>query len=266
MRRLRATRVERRRQDHAYPGADSVFGVELGNPECREGNILQKITVISLRLPYRLGSVNCYLIETDAGYVLVDTGSSNRRNDLEKELESAGCKPGNLRLIVLTHGDFDHTGNAAYLRSKYGTKIAMHYNDSGMVEQGNMFFNRKRPIFLLRMIVPIFFGFGKSKRFVPDLYIDDGHKLAEYGLEAEVISIPGHSKGSIGILTVGGDFFCGDLLENTKKPALNSLIDQSGAANASIEKLKTLEMSTVYPGHGKPFPMDILRNNLTNQV
>jgi len=69
-------------------------------------------------LPYKLGGVNCYLIETDTGYILIDTGGSNKRTDLEKELESAGCQPGNLKLIVLTHGDFDHTGNAAYLRKK----------------------------------------------------------------------------------------------------------------------------------------------------
>ncbi|RLI67201.1 hypothetical protein DRO91_10540, partial [Candidatus Heimdallarchaeota archaeon] len=31
---------------------------------------------------------------------------------LERELEKAGCKPGDLKLVVLTHGDFDHTGNA----------------------------------------------------------------------------------------------------------------------------------------------------------
>ena len=208
-----------------------------------------------------MGSVNCYLIETDSGYILIDTGTSNRRTDLEKELRSAGCKPGNLKLVVLTHGDFDHTGNAAYLRRKYGTKIAMHYDDSGMAEHGNMFFNRKMPNILLRMIVPIFFGFGKSKRFIPDLYVDEGYSFSGYGLDAEVVSIPGHSKGSIGIMTAGRDLFCGDLLENTKQPALNSLIDQSGAANASIENLRTLEINTVYPGHGKPFPMDMLRNN-----
>jgi len=72
-----------------------------------------EIKTISLLLPYKLGGVNCYLIETDTGYILIDTGGSNRRTDLEKELESAGCQTGNLKLIVLTHGDFDHTGNAA---------------------------------------------------------------------------------------------------------------------------------------------------------
>jgi len=78
-------------------------------------------------------------METDAGFILIDTGCSNKRVELEKRLESAGCKPGDLKLIVLTHGDFDHTGNAAYLRKKFGAKIAMHHEDSGMVERGDMF-------------------------------------------------------------------------------------------------------------------------------
>ncbi len=87
--------------------------------------------------------MNCYLIDTGTGYVLIDTGSSNQRAILEKNLTSAGCKPGDLRLIALTHGDFDHTGNAAYLRKKFGSSIAMHSEDCGMVEQGDMTWNRK---------------------------------------------------------------------------------------------------------------------------
>jgi glyoxylase-like metal-dependent hydrolase (beta-lactamase superfamily II) len=215
----------------------------------------QKIKTISILLRYKLGSVNCYLIETNTGYVLIDSGSSNKRTDLEKELISAGCKRGSLKLIVITHGDFDHAGNAAYLRTKFDTKIAVHYDDSGMVERGDMFWNRKKGNILIRMIAPILFGFGKSARFKPDLYIEDGYDLAGYGFDAKVLHIPGHSKGSIRILTAAGDLFCGDLLINNNKPVLNSLMDDSSAANASIEKLKSLEINTVYPGHGKPFPM-----------
>jgi len=220
-----------------------------------------EIKTISLSLPYKLGSVNCYLIETDTCCILTDTGCSNKRTDLEKELESAGCKPGNLKLIVLTHGDFDHTGNAAYLRKKFGTKIAMHNDDSGMAERGNMFWNRKKGNILLGMIARILFGFGKKERFKPDLYIEDGYNLSEYGFDANVLHIPGHSKGSIGILTADGDLFCGDLLENTDKPVLSSIIDDLAAANASVEKLKSLKINTVYPGHGKPFPMELFTKN-----
>jgi len=227
----------------------------------REANMPQEIKTISLLLPFRLGRVNCYLIKTDTSYILIDTGCSNRRTDLKKELESAGCKPSNLKVIILTHGDFDHAGNAAYLRKKFGTKIAMHHDDSGMVERGNMFWNREKSNIIIRMIAPILSGFGKSERFQPDLYIEDGDDLSEYGFDAKVLCIPGHSKGSIGIITTGGNLFCGDLFENTNKPGLNTIMDDSAAANTSVEKMKTLKIDTVYPGHGKPFPMGLFIRN-----
>jgi hydroxyacylglutathione hydrolase len=217
----------------------------------------QEIKTINLLLPYRLGSVNCYLIKTDTGYILIDTGYTRKRTDLEKELESVGCKPGNLQVIVLTHGDFDHSGNAAYLRKKFGARIAMHHDDAVMVEHGNMFWNRSKSNILIKVIAPILFRFGKSERFKPDSHIEDGDDLSENGFDARVLHIPGHSKGSIGILTSSGDLFCGDLLQNIHKPKLNSIMDDLTTANTSVEKLKKLSIRTVYPGHGKPFPMDL---------
>ena len=176
---------------------------------------MTEIIPIRLSLPYKLGSVNCYLIKADAGYILIDTGGSNKRKELEKNLENVGCEPDNLKLIVLTHGDFDHTGNAAHLSKKYGVKIAMHYGDSGMVERGNMFWNREKSNMIIRIIAPIISRFGKSERFKPDLYLEDGENLSEYEFDAKVIHIPGHSRGSIGILTADGDLICGDLFENS---------------------------------------------------
>ena len=217
----------------------------------------QEIKPISLALPLNVGVVNCYLVKTDRGYILIDTGSPNRRADLEKELESAGCQPGELRLIILTHGDFDHTGNCAYLRERFGAEVAMHYDDAGMAEHGDMFWNRESGNTLIKILAPILFRFAKSNRFRPNLYVEDGYDLSEYGFDAHVLSIPGHSKGSIGILTADGDLFCGDLLENAGKPVLNSIMDDPVAANASIEKLRALEINVVYPGHGQPFSMAV---------
>jgi glyoxylase-like metal-dependent hydrolase (beta-lactamase superfamily II) len=223
---------------------------------------VQAITTITLPLPYRLGTVNCYLVATATGFVLVDTGASNKRAELENELNRAGCKPGNLDLIVLTHGDFDHTGNAAYLREKFGAKIAMHRDDAAMAEEGDMFSNRSSGNWLLRTMAPVLFRFPKSHRFTPDLYIEEGTDLSEFGFDARVLSIPGHSQGSIGILTAGGELFCGDLLENEKEPALNSIMDNRAAAEGSVEKLKGLQIKTVYPGHGGPFSIETLPKEL----
>jgi glyoxylase-like metal-dependent hydrolase (beta-lactamase superfamily II) len=217
---------------------------------------MTQINTIQIMMPFKLGSVNCYLIKNDSNYILIDTGSSNQRIALEKELESAGCEPGKLALIILTHGDFDHTGNAVYLREKYKAQIVMHVDDLGMVENGDMFFNRQQPNILIRKIIPVFLGFGKSKRFTPDYFVGEGDDFSAHKFNAKVISLPGHSKGSIGILLSGGELFCGDLFENLKGPSLNSIMDDVDTANSSVEKLKNHKIGTVYPGHGKPFLME----------
>jgi hydroxyacylglutathione hydrolase len=220
-----------------------------------------KIKTINLPLPFHVGSVNCYLIETDTGFVLIDTGGSNSRQEFLKELESSGCKSGLLKLIILTHGDFDHTGNAAYLRTAFDSKIAMHPDDAGMAEHGDMFVNRKKTNIIIRTLLPMFSGFGKAERFTPDILVEEGGDFTEYGFEAKVISIPGHSKGSIGILTAAGALFCGDLLDNTKEPALNSIMDDLATATGSLEKLRSLGIDTIYPGHGKPFLLRQVRGD-----
>lgn len=218
----------------------------------------QDINIITLPLPFRMGTVHCYLIQISAGHILIDTGGSNARKQLRKELESAGCTPDSLKLIILTHGDFDHIGNAAYIRTACGARIAMHQNDSGMAKHGDMFVNRKKPNIIIRALIPLFTRFWASERFVPDILLDDGYDLSQHGLDAKIIALPGHSMGSMGIFTTHGDLFCGDLFENTNGPTINSLIDDPIAANVSVAKLDGLKVRTVYPGHGQPFAMELL--------
>jgi hydroxyacylglutathione hydrolase len=73
------------------------------------------------------------------------------------------------------------------------------------------------------------------------------------------VHIPGHSSGSIGVLTAGGHLFCGDLLTNTGGPVLNQIMDDPAAARASVERLRSLHIDTVYPGHGGPFSLEQLK-------
>jgi hydroxyacylglutathione hydrolase len=222
-----------------------------------------EITAITLSMPMGMGTVNTYLIKTAAGCLLIDTGGSSARKELLEALVKAGCSGKDLKFILITHGDFDHIGNAAYLRSAYGSRIAMHRDDSGMAEQGDMFVNRKKPNIIIKLLLPLFSRFGKKERFSPDLHVNDGDNLSKFGFDAKVYSLPGHSKGSIGILTMQGELFCGDLFENTKGPKLNSLMDDPAAARESIEILKRLHIKTIYPGHGQPFSMESLLKNFS---
>ncbi len=209
-----------------------------------------------------LGGVNCYLLAAGDGYVLIDTGFAAKRAKLENRLESLGCKPGKLKLIVLTHGDSDHAGNGAYLRSKYGCKIGMHSSDAGMVERGDMSWNRKaKPdkfslVFrLLGLAAKVLNKGVEFEKFKPDIMIDEGFDFSPYGLQAKILHIPGHSKGSIGILTEEGELFCGDFAYNM--PGFK-FIDDSADHAESMNKLKKLRIETIYPGHGKPFLMTVL--------
>jgi hydroxyacylglutathione hydrolase len=221
-----------------------------------------QVIPIQLSLPFGMGGVNCYLLLGRSGFILVDTGASNARAELEKALLAAGCEPNHLKLVVLTHGDFDHSGNAAYLHCQYGTPLAMHSSDAGMVAHGDMFVNRKRPNWIVRRLIPLATGFSRKERFTPDILLEDGSDLSRYGVKAKVLSIPGHSLGSIGILTSAGDLFCGDLFENQAGPKLNSIMDDKAAAEASLERLRDLKISKVYPGHGEPFEMAVLRSQV----
>jgi glyoxylase-like metal-dependent hydrolase (beta-lactamase superfamily II) len=220
---------------------------------------MQEIKVLTF---HYITDINSYLVKTNEGYILIDTGYSTNRKDLEKQIEDAGCTPRNLKLILITHGHFDHTGNCVFLSEKYGAQLAMHKDDIKMVETGDMFYNKNIIMRTLGKIMFFFLMRGTFEKFTPDILIEDEQDLAPYGLEAEIIHIPGHSKGSIGILTTNNNLICGDLLINIKKPQKNTLIDNQKELDASVEKITSLEINMVYPGHGKPFPMEqFIKNN-----
>ena len=216
-----------------------------------------------------VGGVNCYLLEADYGFVLIDTGFSAKRMFLDEVLKKALNKPGELtkklKLVILTHGDSDHAGNCKFLRENYGAKIAMHFEDFKMVENGDMSWNRKlkpdKISFTFRLFTLVFGKNSVFDTFKPDIYFQHEQDLAEFGLSAKVIHLPGHSKGSIGVLTNEGDLFCGDLIYNF---AGFSYIDSLEDFNESIYKLKKLDINILYPGHGKPFSINYFNKKYNN--
>lgn len=218
---------------------------------------IQQITV-----PFVPGTtVNCYLVKSSDAFVLVDTGPARQRAYIQAALQKAGCRPDNFKLIVLTHGDFDHCGNAAFLAKTYKVPIAMHTADLGMVKDGNMLAGRKQPNIVMKTLIRSLMRLSRINRFTPDIFIKEGDSLAEHGFDAEVIEIPGHSSGSVGLLTQQGELLCGDLLGNTKKPDLWSIMDDVDTAKASLRKLAGHAIKKVYPGHGQPFNMEYFWDN-----
>jgi hydroxyacylglutathione hydrolase len=168
----------------------------------------------------------------------------------------------------VTHGDIDHTGNCAYLREKYAARIAMHAGDTEMCMKDGITRDRgemPKGFPLPLMILWLFRGFLRFAigqmlwrrpfdRFEPDLLLEEGQSLAEHGFDAKILYTPGHSKGSISILTDSGALICGDMFNNVRGRILVST-DKDG-----LERLEELEIETIYPGHGEPFPTEQLKD------
>ena len=208
-----------------------------------------------LRLAFQL--VNAYLVRAGDGFILIDTGFRSNRKALDAALIGAGCGVGDLKLVVITHGDADHASNAAFLRQKYGAKIAMHRAEVDAVESGNMFQSRGPLSPMRRLLKPVMslFRLKKRDRFSPDVLLIEGDRLTQYGLDATVYHVPGHTRGSLAVLTADGAFFSGDFLENRTRPSIATFVDDAAVLRAQFERIKAMNIQTVYPGHGKPFAL-----------
>jgi hydroxyacylglutathione hydrolase len=162
--------------------------------------------------------------------------------------------------VVITHGDLDHTGNCAKLQKKYQAKIAMHPGDRAMAETGAPLVRKTRSfkVKVFMLLARLTRGKTKFDTFKPDLLLADGQDLKEYGLAARILHTPGHTKGSIAVLTDQGWLFPGDTLSNNNKPDIGPFIQDDRELRDSLAKLKGLSARTVYPGHGKPFPFEAL--------
>lgn len=86
-----------------------------------------RVIPIPVPTPFRVGPVNCYLIEADR-LTLVDTGPNDRDawDGLEAGLRALGHWIEDLDLILLTHQHYDHFGLAAALKERSGAEIAAH--------------------------------------------------------------------------------------------------------------------------------------------
>jgi glyoxylase-like metal-dependent hydrolase (beta-lactamase superfamily II) len=213
----------------------------------------QRITQINL------GGVNCYLVRTEGGFVLIDAGFAARRKALVRRLGDAGCRPGDLDLVILTHGDADHAGNCVFLRERYGAKVGMYDEDVAMVEQGDMRLGRKPEPDRVSTVFRLLSALDRTsafERFQPDILLHNNQDLSAFGFRATVVHLPGHSRGSIGVLAEDGALFCGDLLTSFFRPRYHFLIDDMAAARDSVKRLEAMGVSMVYPGHGRPFRMD----------
>src|SRR5260370_1623364 len=80
---------------------------------------------------HRVGSdiVNSYLSVGQAGVTIIDAGLRGYWKLLQAELAAMGKSLGDVRALILTHGDTDHIGFAARLQRETGVAAYIHEAD-----------------------------------------------------------------------------------------------------------------------------------------
>jgi glyoxylase-like metal-dependent hydrolase (beta-lactamase superfamily II) len=92
---------------------------------------------------------------------------------------------------------------------------------------------------------------------------DEGLSLTEYGIPGRILHTPGHSAGSVSILLDSGEVFVGDLAMNKfplrLSPGLPIFAEDLPTVVESWKLLLKEGATTVYPAHGRPFSVEVIR-------
>ncbi|MDY1591454.1 MAG: MBL fold metallo-hydrolase [Methanofastidiosum sp.] len=219
----------------------------------------------------KVGATNCYFLKSNSSNVLIDTGYKGKTQIILDFLENNEIPFKNIGLIVLTHAHYDHIGNASELKKITEAKILLHKDDMSLLDLGITDSMSTKPLniwgkILLSKIASIDTSFNHLK---PDIIIDSDFDLRDYGINGRIIHTPGHSNGSISVILGSGEAFIGDL-------AMNGLPLRVGAGEPifgeniteiyqSWKKLVENNVHTLYPSHGNPFNIKVLKRILSRK-
>jgi glyoxylase-like metal-dependent hydrolase (beta-lactamase superfamily II) len=165
--------------------------------------------------------------------IVIDPGGNSE--DISRAITETGL---DIVLIVLTHGHSDHIGSLRDIQDKTGAAVAIHFEDADFLEGHGSFSSQ--------------FGISYRTPQPPERLLHAGDTIDAGSISYKVIHTPGHTPGSICLLTDFG-IFTGDtlfrrgigttLMPGSSRPQLLDSIQK---------KLMTLPDATViYPGHGR---------------
>lgn len=208
-----------------------------------------------------LGIGNGYMVTTRRGWYLVDTGTHGQA---EKIIETAELHFGDRppEAILLTHGHFDHSGNAAELSDHWDAQVFAH-----RLELPYLTGKSKYP-----PPDPTVGGFmGFMIRFFPNKTHDLEDRVDEFpdGILPgwDIIETPGHSPGHVSFYRRDDHaLIAGDAFTTVRQSNAITMMSQTpevwlppeyytcdwDSAKESVEKLAAIQPHILAAGHGKP--------------
>ncbi|MCX4779104.1 MBL fold metallo-hydrolase [Streptomyces sp. NBC_01264] len=197
--------------------------------------------------------------------MIVDAGTPGSGRKIHDRITELGVDPGDVSLIVLTHGHIDHFGSAAELHRLTGAPVAGHVADLGPYRSGRV----REPYLptgpMGRIMDRSKELHARAEPVEPQVLIRGETSLEDFGLAARIMPTPGHTAGSISVLTDDGDLVAGDLVANSVmglipgKPANPPFHDDPRRNLVSLREMLDLAPTRLHVGHGAPLEPDRVR-------
>ena len=223
-----------------------------------------------------LSVTHCYLLRSDGGYVLVDTGYDWEWDRFKKELKRLSVTPEQIEYLLLTHHHDDHVGlinNLLGLNSSI--KVVMSIKAKKLLStgkndhaKGGGYINRRiNAILRLKKL----FDKKWTHTFPPyrskneDIMIDKDVSLDQIGIniEGKIIETPGHSIDSISVVLGNGDCIIGDAAANFLQFAGTKYciiyVEDIEQYYHSWNKIIEAGAKMIFPSHGAPFSVAKLK-------
>ena len=207
------------------------------------------------------GLGNVYAIQAKGCTLLVDTGPGRAQGQLETALVGQAVVP---NYLLLTHTHFDHAGNAAWLKTTFGTEVLVHAAGANNLENG-------KSVVPQGISGPV--GFATKYVFRPlvhitdfqpcqaDILISEQYDLAQVGFDAYILPTPGHSADSISLIVGKKIALVGDTLFGmVPGRILPPFADDVPQLIHSWEALLETDCQLFLPGHGGQITRELLES------
>ncbi|MDD5045332.1 MAG: MBL fold metallo-hydrolase [Candidatus Omnitrophica bacterium] len=180
-------------------------------------------------------SANCWIAGTEStGEGLVIDPGGNYET-ISRAIDETGL---NIQVIILTHGHSDHIAALRDVQEKTGAEVAIHIEDADFLEGRGSFSSQ--------------FGISYRTPHPPERLLREGDVIEAGGMSFKVIHTPGHTPGSISLLTDFGIFTGDTLFRRGIGTTLMPGSSRPQLLDSIRSKLMALPDDTViYPGHGR---------------
>ena len=127
--------------------------------------------------------LSSFLITSDAGHILINTGLEGSAAMIESNLESLDLRMTDIKILLTTQAHFDHTADLALIKEQTDARLFATQADKSFLEDGGL-------------SDPLIGGFESFRPVTVDGVITDGDVITLGDIRLSVLEHPGHTEGS----------------------------------------------------------------------